>query len=158
MLGAPNVRFSGAIEQQSGGRSNSFDFLQTQKKCLVGRKSSDTFPACHVPWCNGSTTGFGPVSQGSSPCGTTTSRRPLNGRTCQGDHAAATPSNPFGHGWTGIQKWSVRHVVIRLGVFSGPLGALSASDCGWGHVLTQPGLAGLPCDARQWSAFCPWRC
>lgn len=22
-----------------------------------------------TPWCNGSTTGFGPVSQGSSPCG-----------------------------------------------------------------------------------------
>ncbi len=24
-----------------------------------------------VPWCNGSTGGFGPSSQGSNPCGTT---------------------------------------------------------------------------------------
>ena len=36
MLGAPNVRFSGAIEQQSGGRSNSFDFLLVRRTDLKG--------------------------------------------------------------------------------------------------------------------------
>ena len=27
--------------------------------------------SCIVPWCNGSTTGFGPVCEGSNPSGTT---------------------------------------------------------------------------------------
>lgn len=30
---------------------------------------SDTFRRCTTPWCNGSTTGFGPVSSGSNPGG-----------------------------------------------------------------------------------------